>query len=207
MTDSVKPKKRRTIRATEPKENNTMDFSEYPGRPWKIVAEAMSAPQRALVEHVNAGPRGRMPPNLSIWLNDIDFAKVVEPFGEYVTQLAPFTKRQKEIVILVNAAYWKSRFEWHFHEALGLKHGLSKGQIEAIWEGRNPGFEDPLEAVSYQLAHALLHQRDVDDALHEKAMQLLGHQGVQDIIAIMGLYSMIAQTIVFYRVPIPTATE
>lgn len=184
-----------------------MDFAEYPGRPWKISDSAMSASQKALVEHVCSGPRGRMPPNISIWLNNIEFAKVAEKFGEYVTQLAPFTKRQKEIVILVNAAYWKSRFEWHFHEALGQKHGLSRGQIEAIWEGHDPRFEDPVEAVSYRLAHALLYQREVDDSLHHQAMHLLGHQGVQDIIGIMGLYSMIAQTIVFYRVPVPAATE
>lgn len=180
-----------------------MQFEEYPGRPWKINAAQMTEAQRDLVRHVEDGPRAQMPPNLSIWLNNLAFAKVAEPFGEYVSQLAAFTPRQKEIVILTLAAHLQSKFEWHFHQALGLKHGLTKSQIDAIWAHSDPRFDDELEQLSWELCVALLEARDVTDALHQRAMTCLGHRGVQDIIGLMGLYTMIAQTLCFYRVPIP----
>jgi 4-carboxymuconolactone decarboxylase len=178
-------------------------FKEHPGRPWQIAPEAMDAQQRALVEHILSGPRGRVPPNLLIWLNDIEFAKVAEKFGEYVSQLAPFAPRQKEIVILGVAAFFASDFEWHFHAPLARKHGLTDAQIDAIRAQRDPGLADPVDAASWALVTALLSGKGVSDALHAQAMQHLGHKGVQDIIGLMGLYTMIAQTIAFYRVPVP----
>ena len=183
-----------------------MEFEEHPGRPWKIAPDRMTDAQRALVRHVEGGPRGRMPPNLTIWLNNMGFAPVAEKFGEYVSQIATFTPRQKEIVILTVAAFWQSRFEWHFHQALGAKRGLTQQQIDAIWQGTDPGFTDPVERASWELVRALL-AHDVPDEVHRRTMEQLGHQGVQDIVGLMGLYTMIAQTIAYYRVPIPKATE
>lgn len=182
-----------------------MHIDEYPGRPWKLAPDQMNRMQRAILQRVEAGPRPAVPPNISIWLHNEPFAEVAEHFGLWVSQLAPFSKREKEIVILVNAAYWNSAFEWHFHQAAGLRAGLTQEQIDAIRDKRDPGLSDPKEQVTWELAFALLEHRDVPDALHARAMQLLGHAGVSDIIGLMGLYSMIAQTIAFYRVPVPKA--
>lgn len=178
-------------------------FEEHPGRPWKIADDAMSAGQKALVEHVLSGFRPAMPPNLSIWLHHLPFAQVAEPFGAYVLRDAAFTPRQKEIVILAVAAHHGSAFEQHFHEAAARRHGLADAQVAALRERRDPGFDDPIEAVSLALVHAMLDAHDVPDALHARAMAVLGHRGVHDVIALAGLYTMIAWTLSFYRVPVP----
>lgn len=182
-----------------------MEFEESPGRPWKIAADRLSEAQRELIRKVEAGVRGQMPPNLSIWLHGIEFAKVAEAFGLYVTRLAKFTPRQKEIVILTVAACHDSKFEWFFHAPMGRRAGLTEAQVEALWAKGDPGFEDPLDKVSWELAVALLEKRPIGDELHGRAMRVLGHEGVHDLVGLMGLYTMIAQTISFYRVPTPRA--
>ncbi|MEB2320752.1 MAG: carboxymuconolactone decarboxylase family protein [Pseudomonadota bacterium] len=188
------------------KEAFSTPLSEYPGRPYRIASDTMNDAQKAIVTRVVAGPRGAVPINLQIWLNNPGFAEVAERFGCYVSQEAPMTPRAKEIVILVVSAQMDSDFEWYWHSRLARTHGLTEEQITAIREKRDPDFSDPLEAVTHALAYGLSERRDVPDALHARAMQLLGHSGISDVIGLMGLYTMIAHTINVYRVPLPTPT-
>ena len=87
---------------------------------------------------------------------------------------------------------------------MGLGAGLTQAQVDAIWAGRDPGFEDDFDQVSWELAVALLEKREISDDLHRRALEQLGHRGVHDIVGLMGLYTMIAQTLSFYRVPVPS---
>jgi 4-carboxymuconolactone decarboxylase len=180
-------------------------FKEYPGRPYKIPASSRTPEQQALVDRILAGPRKEMPPNLEIWLNHPAFANVAESFGAYVTKLSPMTVRAREIVILVVAAFLQSDFEWHWHDQFARKAGLTGEQILAIKEKKPARFEEPAEQVTFDLSVALLERRSIDDALHQRAMQWLGHGGVADIVGLVGLYTMIALTIDFYRVPVDMA--
>lgn len=180
-------------------------FKEYPGRPYKIPAASRTPAQQALVDRILQGPRKEIPPNLEIWLNSPPFAAVAEPFGAYVSKLSSMTTRAREIVILLHAVWLQSAFEWHWHEQFARKAGLEDGQILAIKEKRAARFEDATEQAIYDLSVALLEKRCVDDAVHETAMRLLGHQGVADIVGLIGLYTMIALTLDFYRVPVEKA--
>lgn len=163
----------------------------------------MSEAQRALVDRVVAGPRKEVPVNLEIWLHNPPFAEVAERFGEYVSQRAPMSKRIKEIVILTIASAWDSEFERYWHEKIGGQAGLLQEQMTALRSKALAHFDDPLEQLSYEVAYAVAEKRHVPDELHQRAVHLLGHQGVSDIFGLMGLYSMIAWTLSFYQVPVP----
>lgn len=178
---------------------------EYPGRGFAIPENQMSPAQRALIERMEAGPRGKVPINQRIWMQNISFAEVAERFGSYVSAEAPMTPREKEICILVVAAYWNSSFEWHWHEPLAHKHGITPEQTEAIRNGQDPRFEAPTDQLTYEIAHALLARRDVPDDLYARAMDVLGCNAIFDRIGLMGLYGMIAQTITLYRLQVPKA--
>ncbi len=163
----------------------------------------MSEAQRALVDRIVAGPRKEVPVNLEIWLHNLPFAEVAERFGEYVSQRASMSKRIKEIIILTIASVWDSEFERNWHEKIGGQAGLSQEQMAALRSKVPAHFDDPQEQVSYEVAHAVSERCHVPDELHHRAVKLLGHRGVSDIVGLMGLYSMIAWTLSFYQVPVP----
>lgn len=174
----------------------------------EIAPEERTPRQQAIVQRIEEGPRGRLPINLRVWLHNPDFVDVAEPFGLYVSSLAPITKRQKEIVVLVGALHWKAQFEWHMHQGHAQKAGITVEQIAAIAAAKAPGFfDDPLENLTYELAVALHRQGKVSQELHERAMASLGHKGVSDLIGLIGLYTMIAMTLNFYDVPPPAGAE
>lgn len=173
---------------------------------FELERSQLDQAQAAFFDRVSAGPRGRVPINLRAWLHNLPFAEAVEPFGLYVSNLAPsITPREREITVLVNARFWQARFEWAMHERHGLKVGLTPAQIEAIRLRRDPGFDDLGEQLTYRLADCLHEDRRVDDALYQEAMAHFGHAGVSDRIGLIGLYTMIAMTLNFYDVQQPPA--
>lgn len=170
-------------------------------RDFEILPADRTERQQAMYRHIEQGPRGRVMINLRAWLHNMDFLDVAEPFGLYLTQRAPLTKRQKEILILVHANFWDARFEWDAHVRHALKAGITQAQIDAIEQGGRPHFDDPVEDLTWELVRALHTVRHIDDDLHDRCMRQFGHKGVTDLIGVIGLYTMIAMTLNFYDVP------
>jgi 4-carboxymuconolactone decarboxylase len=174
-------------------------------RPFEIDPEQRTERQRAIVKRIENGPRGRVPINLRAWLHNPDFVDAVEPFGLYVSSTAPITKRQKEIVVLTGARFWQAAYERALHEGHARKAGITDDQIARISAGTSPGFEDPLEQLTWELAVALHSPGPVAAALHERCMEVMGHAGVSNIIGLAGLYTMISMTLNFYDVAPPSS--
>lgn len=180
-----------------------IQIPEAPGRPFRIPPDQMTPDQADLVRRIVEGPRKDLPVNMEIWLHSPRFAEVSNAFAEYVGHLAPMTRRVKETVILVVAAFWGSRFERYWHERLARQLGIEETQIECIRQRQAAGFDDPVEQAAYDLAFALMERRDIDDALHARAVRVLGHGAICDIIGLIGLYTMVAFSLDVYRVPVP----
>ena len=139
--------------------------------------------------------------NLRAWLHNMDFLDVAEPFGLYLSQFAPVSKRQKEILVLVHAHFWDAKYEWDAHTRHALKAGITQEQIDAISKGLRPVFEDAVESLTWELVAALHTVRHIDDDLYDRSMRVFGHKGVSDLIGLIGLYTMVAMTLNFYDVP------
>ena len=181
----------------------SIQIGETPGRPYRLAPTDMTQAQADLVSRIRSGPRKDLPVNMEIWLHSPQFAEVANQFAEYVGHLAPMTRRVKEITILVVAAYWSSAFEQFWHERLGSKLGLTPEQLENLRARKYTYFDDEIEQTAYELAIGLLEKRNVDSALYQRAIRVLGHGGVSDLVGLIGLYTMVAFSLDFYRVPIP----
>lgn len=177
---------------------------QNPSRLFRIAETDMTPVQSDLVRRIVAGPRKDLPVNMEIWLHSPRFAELVNQFAEYVGHQAPKTKRLKEIAILVVASGLNSAFEWYWHERLGKQLGLTSQQLAALKENGDPDFEDETEQVTFELAKTMVLRRGVDQDLHERAIRTLGRDGVADLIGLIGLYVMVAYSIDFYDVPVPS---
>lgn len=178
-------------------------IAEAPGRPFRLALGQMSDAQSDLVQRILSGPRKDLPINMEIWLHSPQFAEVANSFAEYVGHRAPMSRRIKEITILVVAAHWGSRFEWFWHERLARQLGIDGDPMAQMKKRETARFDDPAEQTAYDVAFAVLERRDVDDELHARAVRDLGHAAVADLIGLIGLYTMVAFTLDFYRVPLP----
>ena len=67
--------------------------------------------------------------------------------------------------------------------------------------GLPTSFADPREQTVYEMAMALAARRLVPQGLYDRAVKLLGHESITDVIVLMGYYTCVSLTMNFYAVP------
>ena len=163
----------------------------------------MSAHQRRIYDAIASGPRGGVRGPLAVWLNRPGLAEHAQALGQYCRYDSSLSPRLSELAILTMAAWWRSSYEWWAHHPIAVKAGLGAGVAEQIRVGGTPVFEQADESVVYRFVRALLETRQVPDALYQEAVQVLGADGVVDLVGIAGYYSLISMTINVFEIAPP----
>ena len=79
--------------------------------------------------------------------------------------------------------------------------GLPDDKVEAMLSGLPTSFDDEREQVIYEMATCLSNSRWVSKGLYDRAVKALGHDGITDVICLMGFYTSVSMTLAFYDVP------
>jgi 4-carboxymuconolactone decarboxylase len=84
-----------------------------------------------------------------------------------------------------------------------MRGGLSPEIAAALSEGRRPEGMAPDEAALYDFCIELHRNRSVSDATYARALELLGEQGIMDMIGLSGWYTLVSMVLNTTRVPLP----
>ena len=163
----------------------------------------MTEEQRRVYDTVVNGPRGVVVGPLRAALHRPELADKWQQFGEilrYRTSLAP---RLSELAILVTARHWTSQLEWQQHAPAALKGGLAPELVEAIRQGRRPAFAKEDEEAIFEFSLQLQEKKSIDAKTYKKTLDLIGVQGVVELTALIGYYTMVAMTLIAHEIPLP----
>ena len=78
--------------------------------------------------------------------------------------------------------------------------------IEAIRRGDTPSFEKKDEALVYQICTELFKSQRLSDTSFDEAVATLGETGLIEVIAIIGYYTLIGNTLNVFQVAVPEGT-
>ena len=126
-----------------------------------------------------------------------------QKLGEYFRFNTSIGRDLAEIAILVTGAHYKAEFEWWAHSQMARDAGVPDAAIEAIRKGEAPDLPDPKAATVYQVAWALNQRHRLTDAEFANARDVLGEQGLVDVIGLCGYYALVSLTLNAYEVPTP----
>jgi len=174
-------------------------MSRFPDIDFATLDEEQERVYRAIV----SGPRGRVEGPLRVWLASPGFAERAQALGAFCRFHSSLPPRLSELAILVVGAYWRAGFEWFAHAPIALAAGLDPAAVEAIRRGEDPALVAEDERAVYCFSHELTRRRRVSQATYEGAEQILGRQGLVDLVGILGYYTMISMTINAFEVEIP----
>ena len=177
-------------------------MNEEPSRRYRGPEKAeFSTDQSKVFERIAAGPRGDVVGPLKVWLGSpamADRAQALGQFARYDSSLAPHLS---ELAILVTARIWSSGFEWAHHVPIALAAGISEEAVAAIGQGQRPVLpETDMQAV-FEAAVELHRDMVISDPVYQRAEASLGAQGLVDLVAICGYYTLISMTINAFEVP------
>lgn len=162
--------------------------------------------QRAVWDGVVAGPRGRVVGPLRAAIHAPDLARAWSALGEALRFHTSLGKRLSELAIIVTGRRWSAQVEWFVHARAAADAGLEPGIIAAIRDGEPPRFTEPDDALVYDYARLLLRDGAVPAALHARVTGRFGVNGVVELTALVGYYSMVAMTLNAHEIPLPDDT-
>jgi 4-carboxymuconolactone decarboxylase len=175
------------------------------GRYAELSLDEMTAEQKAAYHYLIDGPRGRLPGPYKVWIHNPKLVHAADPLGRHFTPgQYSLSEREREIAVVVITTKWNSDYPAAAHEKRGKEVGLPAVAVEAITAGLPTSFADPREQVTYEVAISLAHNRIVSQGLHDRAVALLGHPGISDLITLIGYYTAVSLTMNFYAVPAGT---
>lgn len=168
-----------------------------------LTKENLTAEQARVAENIYADRGNNFDGPNTILLRIPELAERCNKLGIYLRDGTSLAKPLSELTILVTARLWNAQFEWYVHEILGAKSGLDRDVMTAIRENRRPDFEHEGQEIVYDYVVELQQKRRVSNAVHDRAVALLGEEGVIDLVAIAGYYSMVAITCNAFQPALP----
>jgi len=163
----------------------------------------MSPEQLRVHEAVLAGPRGAVIGPLRALIHSPDLAERWSQLGEFLRYRTSLPARLNELAIIVTARRWTSQVEWLVHARAAAAAGLPQDAIAAIREGRAPHLEDADDRAVYEFACELQQSGKLSDETYARIHERLGAQGVVELTAVIGYYTMVSMTLNAHEIPLP----
>lgn len=163
----------------------------------------MSAAQKRIHDLILSGPRGQVRGPLAVWLHRPAMAEHAQALGQYCRYDSSLSPRLSELAILTMGRWWGSDFEWWAHKKIALREGVAPEVIHALRDGTDIPFTHEDEAVMHRFLTTLLRTRRVSDDLYQLAVTTFGKDGVIDLVALAGYYTLISMTLNVFEIEPP----
>jgi 4-carboxymuconolactone decarboxylase len=172
-----------------------------PERMPPLAREAMNAAQQAAADELIAGPRKAVKGPFIALLRSPALMARLQKVGEYLRFDSALPPRLSEFATLVVARAWSQQFEWAVHVPLALQAGTSAATVDALREGRRPTDMSADEALVHDFLVELEAHRGVCDATYAATVSRLGEQGVVDLVALAGYFTLVSMVLNVARTP------
>ena len=124
-----------------------------------------------------------------------DFRSIISAVG--------ISGRERQIINLVVARHWGSKFPWFAQARGALAVGLEQEVIDAINANEAPELDDPREQAVYKVARELLTERSLSDATFASAEASLGLEDLVAAVATVGQFGMTCCTANAFEIDAP----
>jgi 4-carboxymuconolactone decarboxylase len=166
-----------------------------------VSPDDLTPEQRPVYERIFHGLGSPLVGPLRAVLHVPQLADRWQNLGQFWHHHTVLTPRQKEVAVLVTARRWNAQIEWFQHEQRARKAGLDSSVIESIRSGTSPTFSDASERSVYEYTRELQMSGQVSDSAYQAALEALGRDGVVDLTALIGFYTLVSMMLNAHRIP------
>lgn len=169
----------------------------------EITPAEMTPAQRRVHDLIVAGRRGRFGGPFQLLIHAPEICEHAAKLGEHLRWGTSLPARLSELAIITTARFWRAQYEWYAHAPLAAEAGVPAAAIEAIRRGDAPHFDQPDEALVYAICTDLQKTQRLSDARFAEAIATLGETGLVEIVALVGYYTLIGNTLNVFQVAVP----
>ena len=169
----------------------------------EIAVAEMNPAQRRVHDQIVAGKRGRFGGPFQILIRAPEICEHAAKLGEHLRWGTSLPDRLSELAIITTARFWRAQYEWYAHAQLAEQAGVPAAAIEMIRTGGTPVFIEKDEALVYRVCNEIFRTQRLTDGSFAEAVHAFGEQGLVELIAIIGYYTLIGNTLNVFQVPLP----
>ncbi|MEK9673541.1 MAG: hypothetical protein VW268_13745 [Rhodospirillaceae bacterium] len=107
----------------------------------------------------------------------------------------------REVAIMTVGQVWQADYEFYAHAKAGRKENVSEDDIEAIRQGKAPSV--PALAATHAFTVELLENRKVGDAAYKAVHDIVGDDGMVELVILIGFYCMVSANLNAFLCPMP----
>lgn len=172
-----------------------------------LTPEQMSPRQKEIADLIAGGPRGGIRGPFIAFMHHPELANLVQQLGEHLRFKSTLPPALIELAILIAARHWTCQYEWFAHERVArTSTDLPDGIIRAIQMGQIPSEMDADQRTVHDFVVGAFKYGAPNDTVHDAMAARFGRQGVLDLLATCGYYSLIAMVLNTARPALPEGT-
>ena len=137
------------------------------------------------------------------WLHEPAIGKAIWDFTLAMTANASLKDNVRQIAILVVGARLDAAYEIYAHIAVAEHEGMTPERLATLVADVKPNDLSPEESVAYDVAYKLVRGGVLPEPLYALAVKTFGQHGANELIYLVGLYSLVSTTLNGFNVPVP----
>jgi 4-carboxymuconolactone decarboxylase len=177
-----------------------------PSRLPSIPDEKLTPEQRALIDAIQSGPRGKSTEirgPFAVFLHSPPYGQLAQKLGGFCRLESRVPARLSEFAILATAQLWRSQYEWHAHAGHAERAGVSTQTLRELQRGLAPKSAAKDERAIYDFIHELYRTKRVSDRTYKRLHAVMGDAGMVELVGILGYYALVAMSLNVFRMPPP----
>lgn len=184
-----------------------------------LPPEALTPEQRSLYDDMKAGiasdfsafrtmdESGALLGPWNPWLHEPRIGGAIWNLTKAMTAEASLDDRVRQVVILVVGAHFDAAYELYAHIAVAEKEGMSEARLATLCSGLKPNDLAEDESAGFDVAFALVNGGVLPRPAWDQAVRLFGAHGANELVYLVGLYSMVSMTLNGFAVQVPEPSE
>jgi 4-carboxymuconolactone decarboxylase len=169
----------------------------------RVLADGVRSGPRAAIKNTSATTPGPLGGPFNVWLRTPDIGNIIQQLGAAIRFRSSLPAKLNELAICITARKWSAQYEWHAHRKLAVDAGLDPAIADDIAQGRKPARMAEDEQLVYDVSTELHQTGGLSDATYKRALDRFGEQGIVDLIAVNGYYTLVSFTLNVDRTPLP----
>jgi 4-carboxymuconolactone decarboxylase len=137
------------------------------------------------------------------WLHEPAIGRAIWNLTLAMTANAVLPDNVRQIVILVVGARFDAAYEIYAHIAVAERERMSPERLATLVADLKPSDLAKDESVAFDLAYSLCRGGTLPEPIYRLAIDTFGQHGTNEMIYLVGLYSMVSTTLNGFNVPVP----
>lgn len=175
------------------------------------IPDELNAEQRAeyddLVKWRTPRPSGEIGGPFDVWLLSPELSQRLRGLAGMLWERTTLDRGLVELAISVTGRLWEANVEWAAHAPRAIEYGVAPEVLDVVFEGRRPDFAPADQLLAYDVVIALQETRRLPETLQQEAVRTFGEQGLNELIAVTGFYTLVSMTLNGFEIPVAPDQE